>query len=91
MEDPNKEYVQYQSVIFFHDDYQKNKALTYINQLSSTTKITTNILPFVNFYPAEDFHQNYYKKECKIINPEVKKYLEKNSEIIYYKELIAKH
>ncbi len=58
---------QYQTVIFYHDDEQKKLAEKVKAELEKQKgkKIATQILPYKNFYPAEDYHQDYYKK-----NPE---------------------
>ncbi len=55
---------QYRSVVFYHNDDQKKVAEQYKIQLdkSGTFKnpIVTEITPLSIFYPAEDYHQNYY-------------------------------
>ncbi len=55
---------QYRSVIYYHNDEQKNKALHYKELLDKSgawdKPIVTTIEPFKNFYPAENYHQNYY-------------------------------
>jgi len=52
---------QYMSVIFYHDEEQKSKALSTFEEAQKKTggKITTKILPFEKFYDAEDYHQKY--------------------------------
>lgn len=54
---------QYRSVIFYHDDEQKEIAETYKKQLDESgafaDPIVTVIEPLSNFYPAEDYHTNY--------------------------------
>ncbi|MCA9391581.1 peptide-methionine (S)-S-oxide reductase MsrA [candidate division WWE3 bacterium] len=81
---------QYRSVIFYHSDEQKDAALTSKKQLEKDGEfaqtIATGIEPFAKFYPAEDYHQNYYndnqdKMYCKlVIDPKIKKLIEKYSE-----------
>jgi peptide-methionine (S)-S-oxide reductase len=55
---------QYRSAIFYHDETQKNLAERSKKDLQSRFKqpIVTAIVPASEFYPAEDYHQNYYKK-----------------------------
>lgn len=57
---------QYRPVIFYLNDRQKNLALKSKRDLEQSKRfskpITVEILPFKNFYPAEDYHQDYYKK-----------------------------
>lgn len=55
---------QYRSVIFYHNEEQKDKARFYKDQLNRSgawsSPVITEIEPFTNFYVAEDYHQNYY-------------------------------
>ena len=52
---------QYMSIIFFHNDEQKRLAIASKGLEATRTKrrIFTEILPFTNFYLAEDYHQKY--------------------------------
>ena len=75
---------QYRSVVFYHNEEQKKIAEQYKLQLdkSGTFKnpIVTEITPFSIFYPAEDYHQNYYALNpnqgyCQyVIRPKVEKF-----------------
>lgn len=57
---------QYRSAIYYLNDQQKHLALLSREKLISTIKnIATEIVPATTFYPAEDYHQQYYLK-----NPE---------------------
>lgn len=55
---------QYRSVIFYHDDTQKNLAETIRKELDASgaypARIVTEIIPEAVFYPAEDYHQSYF-------------------------------
>ena len=57
---------QYRTVIFYQSDAQKQAALASRSALAKSGKfkdpIATQIVPVGNFYPAEDYHQEYYKK-----------------------------
>jgi peptide-methionine (S)-S-oxide reductase len=57
---------QYRSAIFYHNDEQKRLAEASKNNLIMSKKIKgsifTEIVPAGVFYPAEEYHQNYYKK-----------------------------
>ncbi len=57
---------QYESAIFYHDAEQKKVAEESKQLLGASGKfekpIATPILKYTNFYPAEDYHQDYYKK-----------------------------
>ncbi len=55
---------QYRSVIFFHNDEQKELAQKYKEKLDRSgafsAPIVTEITKFSAFYRAEDYHQNYF-------------------------------
>jgi peptide methionine sulfoxide reductase msrA/msrB len=57
---------QYRSAIFYHDDRQKALAEKSLADLAESARysapIATEIRKFENFYPAEAYHQDYYKK-----------------------------
>jgi peptide-methionine (S)-S-oxide reductase len=57
---------QYRTAIFYHDETQKQLAEASKTQLQSTKpfqgEIVTEIVPAGEFYPAEDYHQDYYLK-----------------------------
>lgn len=57
---------QYLTAIFYHNETQKKLALDSKKKLSSSGKfdkpIVTEILPYTNFYLAEEYHQDYSKK-----------------------------
>lgn len=54
---------QYRSAIFYANEAQKETARAYIEQLDKARvfsgPIVTQVVPFVQFYPAEEYHQNY--------------------------------
>jgi peptide methionine sulfoxide reductase msrA/msrB len=57
---------QYRSVIFYHDKEQRRLAEESKKALNKSgifdKPIVTEILPFTKFYEAEEYHQDYYKK-----------------------------
>lgn len=57
---------QYRTVIFFHDDEQKRAAETskavLLKKKPFPGGIVTEITSATEFYPAEDYHQDYYRK-----------------------------
>ena len=55
---------QYRSAIFYHDETQKTLADAAKKRLQSRFKqpIVSEIVAAAEFYPAEDYHQDYYKK-----------------------------
>lgn len=73
----------YRSVIFYHDEEQKQAA----EQMKAAMEeegvwadpIVTEIVPFEHFYPAEDYHRNYFNMNqeqpyCSfVIKPKVEK------------------
>ncbi|HRG48961.1 MAG TPA: peptide-methionine (S)-S-oxide reductase MsrA [Leptospiraceae bacterium] len=54
---------QYRSIILFQNESQKKIAESSIsaNAANWTNPIVTEIVPLAIFYPAEDYHQNYYR------------------------------
>jgi len=54
---------QYRSVIYYHDDRQKEIAQIVVSEMASyyDNPIVTEISPLNIFYEAEDDHQDYYK------------------------------
>ena len=55
---------QYRSVVFYHDDAQREAAEKMKDKLLEEKvfrKITTEISPLPDFYPAEEYHQNFFK------------------------------
>ncbi|MCA1035211.1 MULTISPECIES: peptide-methionine (S)-S-oxide reductase MsrA [Bacillaceae] len=57
---------QYRTAVFYHNETQRDKAIAARNKLAESGKfskpIVTKVLPAETFYPAEDYHQDYYKK-----------------------------
>jgi peptide methionine sulfoxide reductase msrA/msrB len=68
--DPGGQFVdrgsQYRTAIFYHDEEQKHLAEESKKELESSGRfkktIKTEIVPLSEFYEAEDYHQDYYKK-----------------------------
>ena len=68
--DPDGQFVdkghQYQTAIFYVDNEQKRLAQISKNELQDShiykKPIVTEIRQFTKFYPAEEYHQDYYKK-----------------------------
>lgn len=75
---------QYRSSIFYANDEQKKMAQSIINQLNTEKvfedPIVTTLEPLTEFYPAEDYHQNYYENNksqpyCQmVIQPKIEKF-----------------
>lgn len=62
---------QYTTVIYYHDKEQKKIAEDSKKSLIDSkkfSKIATEILPFENFYVAEECHQDYYRKSSEHYN-----------------------
>ena len=57
---------QYRSVIFYHNEAQKAAAQKSFQELSSKGSlpgaISTQLVPMTVFYPAEPYHQNYFRR-----------------------------
>ena len=76
---------QYRSVVFYYDEEQKNVAGDLKKELGNaqiwSDPIVTEISEASTFYPAEEYHQNYYKENggsngyCRVvITPKVEKF-----------------
>nr|WP_283957820.1 peptide-methionine (S)-S-oxide reductase MsrA [Rossellomorea marisflavi] len=56
---------QYRTAIFYHDEEQRNAAEETKRQIEESGRfkqpVVTQILPASPFYPAEDYHQDFYK------------------------------
>lgn len=75
---------QYRSAIFYHSPEQKVVAEQVIADLTAqrlwSGKIVTEVTPFEKFYPAEEYHQEYYERNprqgyCQfVIAPKVAKF-----------------
>jgi peptide-methionine (S)-S-oxide reductase len=75
---------QYRSAIFYRNEEQRKKAEHYKDELNKSgaydKPIVTEITPFTNFYPAEDYHQDYYRTHGSqpycylVIRPKVEKF-----------------
>jgi peptide-methionine (S)-S-oxide reductase len=78
---------QYRSAIFYHTPEQKAVAEQVIREFTDAAlwnaPIVTEVIPFIEFFMAEDYHQEYFKKNpfqgyCRaIIAPKVSKFRQK--------------
>lgn len=76
---------QYRSVIFYHDPEQKTIAERVLKEVTPLwdDPIVTEISPLENFYPAEDYHRDYFASHpeqayCKtVVAPKVAKFRSK--------------
>jgi peptide-methionine (S)-S-oxide reductase len=78
---------QYRSVIFYHDDGQRAAAQETIRDLDAQgllpRPIVTEVRPAATFYPAEDYHQEYFRHNPQqpycafVVSPKVRKFRQK--------------
>ncbi len=65
----NDQGTSYRSAIFYNNDEEKKEAQNFINIVNKSGRwenaVVTTLEPLHEFYPAEDYHQNYLQK-----NPE---------------------
>ena len=81
---------QYRSVIFYHTEGQKRTAEEVISEIEAegiwNSPIVTEVVPFDEFYVAENYHQNYFRNNgfqpyCQvIIAPKVAKFRKQHLE-----------
>lgn len=76
---------QYRSVVFYHDEQQKLETQQYIKKLETQQrefrgKIVTEVVKADRFWEAEEYHQDYYRKNptagyCRaVVSKKVKKF-----------------
>ncbi|MGB2895764.1 MAG: peptide-methionine (S)-S-oxide reductase MsrA [Anaerolineales bacterium] len=75
---------QYRSAIFYHDEGQRQTAKDVVRQIEADgvwdAPIVTEVTPLSMYYPAEEYHQNYFRNNpnqgyCQaVINPKVTKF-----------------
>lgn len=55
---------QYAAILFFHDPVQQKAASDYAARLETENgrRVLTEIIPYKEFFMAEDYHQKYYLK-----------------------------
>ncbi len=83
---------QYRSVIFYHDETQKQVAEAVMAEISAQKiwdrPLVTEVTPLDVFYPAEDYHQDYYARNgqqpyCRaVIAPKVAKFRKQYLEML---------
>jgi peptide-methionine (S)-S-oxide reductase len=83
---------QYRSAIFYHNEEQKKIAEGVMASLSEQgvwkNPIVTQLAPLEKFYPAEDYHQGYYRANpqqgyCRgVIEPKVAKFRQKFARLL---------
>ncbi|MCI4351154.1 MAG: peptide-methionine (S)-S-oxide reductase MsrA [Thermoplasmata archaeon] len=75
---------QYRSAIFYHDERQHREAESVVREITDAGlwrgRIVTEIAPLAAFYPAEEYHRDYFKRNptagyCRaVIAPKVAKF-----------------
>ena len=78
---------QYRSAIFYHDQQQKRDAEEVIKEITDEgiydASIVTEVTPFEKFWPAEDYHQEYFVNNPNqpycgaVVAPKVRKFRQK--------------
>jgi peptide-methionine (S)-S-oxide reductase len=75
---------QYRSAVFYHSPEQRETAEQTIAEMEAArvwdSTIVTEVVPLTEFYPAEDYHQDYFEKNpsqpyCRaVVAPKVSKF-----------------
>ena len=84
---------QYRSAVFYHSEGQRVAAEHYKKQLDDSqvfkNPIVTEISPLINFYAAENYHQNYFELNpnqgyCQfVVRPKVEKFKKQFSKMMH--------
>jgi peptide-methionine (S)-S-oxide reductase len=74
---------QYRSAVFYHDDAQRETAERVVREVNDSKlyddPVVTELSPFTEYYPAEDYHLDFYDSNrsypyCRvIIDPKIQK------------------
>lgn len=82
----------YRSILLYVDEAQRQEAEQFIAQLNNNDvegkNVVTEVVPLDAFYPAEEYHRQYYKKNptqayCQlVINPKLEKVKKRFSELL---------
>ncbi len=83
---------QYRSAIFYHDESQRREANEIIAELQREKiwrrPIVTQVVPFQKFYPAEEYHRAYFRRNpergyCQlVIAPKMSKFRAKYAKLL---------
>lgn len=74
--------LQYRSLILYHDNEQKIKALKSKEEKEKNEIIYTDIECMDEFYSAENYHQKYYLQSLRTVSDEIKRSCENFSEFV---------
>lgn len=86
---------QYRSILLYTDETQKKEADAFIRDLngdSGTGRVVTEVEPLTAFYPAEEYHRNYYAAHknapyCQlVISPKLEKLKKRYYELLAHGE-----
>jgi len=83
---------QYRSVILYQTEDERAAAETKIKEINESlkdgTRVVTQLVPLENFYPAETYHQNYFKTNASapycqlVIEPKIEKVRKRFAELV---------
>ncbi|MGQ4556097.1 peptide-methionine (S)-S-oxide reductase MsrA [Halobellus sp. GM3] len=81
---------QYRSIVLYHDDEQRHLVEKYVEALAEAydDDVVTEIEPLGRFWPAEEYHQDYFEKNpadayCRMhAQPKIEKVRERFAELV---------
>lgn len=79
---------QYRSIILYETEDQKKEASEAIEELNKVKRVVTEVVLLTKFYPAEEYHKNYYARHPDegygkiVIQPKLRKLKNKFSGLV---------
>lgn len=83
---------QYRSAVYYHNEDQKEQAEQYIASIEKSGEfddpVVTELVPYTEFYEAEDYHQDYYELNpgnpyiISVTKPKINKFVKEYDDLL---------